>query len=188
LQSRFYETTIVIDSLHKADDIKNTVGKVETFIKNNGGSIVTIEEWGKKRLAYEINRKQYGNYFHIIFDGPGTLPGLLEREFRLEESILRHLTVKTDAKKLKLDAVEEQKEEQPQASVAPSKKDGEEQAAAEDQTSVPAEQEKAETPEPVETKAETDGVTVEEEVTVEDEVTVEAAAGQEQTEEIKKEQ
>lgn len=95
---QIYETTIVIDSLQKAEDMQATITKLENFIKNNGGTIVKKEEWGKKRLAYEINRKQYGTYYHLHFEGPGTLPGLLEREYRLEESILRYLTVKTDSK------------------------------------------------------------------------------------------
>ena len=72
-----YETTIVIDSLQKSEDMQNMVTKIENFIKNNGGTITDIEEWGKKRLAYEINRKQYGTYFHILFEGPSTLPALL---------------------------------------------------------------------------------------------------------------
>ncbi len=99
-----YETTIVVDSLVKAEDLQATVTKVETFITNNGGSISSIEEWGKKRLAYEINRKQYGSYYHIQFEGPGSLPQLLEREYRLEESVLRYLTVKTPSHILRAQA------------------------------------------------------------------------------------
>jgi small subunit ribosomal protein S6 len=96
-----YETTIVIDSLQKSDDMQNMIAKIENFIKNNGGTITEIEEWGKKRLAYEINRKQYGTYYHILFEGPSTLPGLLETEYRLQESILRYLTVKSDPRIIK---------------------------------------------------------------------------------------
>ena len=103
-----YETTIVIDSLQKSEDTQNMVTKIENFIKNNGGTITEIEEWGKKRLAYEINRKQYGNYFHIRFEGPATLPALLENEYRLQESILRYLTVKSDPRILKKRAREEE--------------------------------------------------------------------------------
>ena len=69
---------------------------MENFIKNNGGEIGEVEDWGKKRLAYEINRKQYGNYYQIHFEGPGNLPGLLEQEYRLEEGILRFLTITSD--------------------------------------------------------------------------------------------
>ena len=95
-----YETTIVIDSLQKGEDIQNTLTNIENFIKNNGGTILKKEEWGKKRLAYEINRKQYGNYFHILFEGQSGLPTLLEREYRLVESILRYLTVRTESQHL----------------------------------------------------------------------------------------
>lgn len=93
-----YETTFVIDSLQKSDDMQNILSKVQNFIKNNGGEIGEVEDWGKRRLAYEINRKQYGNYFQIHFEGPSNLPGLLEREYRLEESVLRFLTIKTHPK------------------------------------------------------------------------------------------
>ncbi|MFQ5602783.1 MAG: 30S ribosomal protein S6 [bacterium] len=95
-----YETTIVFDSFLKDEDMQNLTTKIQNFIKNNGGQIQEIEEWGKKRLAYEINRKQYGNYYHILFTGQSSLPELLEREFRLEESILRYLTIKSDPKAL----------------------------------------------------------------------------------------
>ena len=91
-----YETTFVIDSLQKSENKENILTKVENFIKNNGGEIGEVEDWGKKRLAYEINRKQYGNYYQIHFEGPGNLPGLLEKEYRLEEGILRFLTITSD--------------------------------------------------------------------------------------------
>lgn len=91
-----YETTFVIDSLQKSENKENILTKVENFIKNNGGKIGEVEDWGKKRLAYEINRKQYGNYYQIHFEGPGNLPGLLEQEYRLEEGILRFLTITSD--------------------------------------------------------------------------------------------
>ena len=97
---RQYETTIVIDSFLKGDDIKDFVTKLQNFIKNNGGRIDGLEEWGKKRLAYEINRKQYANYIYILFTGPSSLPELLEREYRLEESVIRYLTVIADPRAL----------------------------------------------------------------------------------------
>lgn len=88
-----YETTLVIDSLQKSEEMQKVVTKIQSFIKNNGGEIHHTDEWGKKRLAYEINRKQYGNYYQIFFESPSTLPALLEREYRLEDSILRYLTL-----------------------------------------------------------------------------------------------
>lgn len=105
----------MLDSLQKSDDMQATVTKIENFIKNHGGNILNREEWGKKRLAYEINRKQYGNYIHFLFEAPSDLPGLLEREYRLEEAILRYLTVKADPRNYPEEKAEETRPAAPPA-------------------------------------------------------------------------
>ncbi len=90
---RKYETVFVIDSLLKPDEIDNIITKYEKFISANGGQIETIERWGKKRLSYEIKKRQYGYYVLIRFDGLPTMIKPLEREYRLNESILRYKTI-----------------------------------------------------------------------------------------------
>ncbi|RQV99914.1 30S ribosomal protein S6 [candidate division KSB1 bacterium] len=90
---RKYETIVVIDSLLKADEIDSIINKYERFISANGGQIESIERWGKKRLAYEIKKRQYGYYILIRFDGPPTMIKTLEREYRLNESLLRYKTL-----------------------------------------------------------------------------------------------
>jgi len=102
---KLYETTIVIDSTLKADEVRSQNDKIVNFISNHGGNIEKVDDWGKRRLAYEIKKKQYGFYLQVRFAGPEALPLLLEREYRLNESVLRHLTVKVDPLVLK----EEQK-------------------------------------------------------------------------------
>jgi small subunit ribosomal protein S6 len=97
----------VIDSTLKADDIRNLREKVVNFISNHGGKIVKVDEWGKRRLAYEINKKQYGYYINIRFTAPDAVPELLEREYRLNESVLRHLTIKVDRRVLKQESEQE---------------------------------------------------------------------------------
>ncbi len=107
---RLYETTIVLDPQLKSAEIEDAVKKVTNFISNHGGEIVKVDEWGKRRLAYEINKKQYGYYVHIRFNAPGQLIKLLEREYRLSESILRYLTVKVDKLALKAERVQRERE------------------------------------------------------------------------------
>jgi len=91
-----YETTFIMDSLIKNEEIEGSITKIEKFISNNGGQIEAIERWGKKRLAYEIKKRQYGYYVHIIFDAPNKLNRLLDREYQLDENIIRYLTVLVD--------------------------------------------------------------------------------------------
>ncbi|MBN1560754.1 30S ribosomal protein S6 [candidate division KSB1 bacterium] len=90
---RKYETIFIIDSLLKSEEIDNIINKYERFLSANGGQIETIERWGKKRLAYEIKKRQYGYYVAIHFDGPPTMIKALEREYRLNESLLRFKTL-----------------------------------------------------------------------------------------------
>ncbi len=98
---KLYETTILIDSTLKSDEMRNLIDKIVNFISNHGGNIVKVDEWGKRRLAYEIKKKQYGYYVNIRFSGPAAVSGLLEREYRLIDSVLRHLTAKIDPLVLK---------------------------------------------------------------------------------------
>ncbi|MFQ5707317.1 MAG: 30S ribosomal protein S6 [bacterium] len=114
---RNYETTIVVDSFVKSEDLQALVKKIRNFITNNGGEILSLEDWGKKRLAYEIRRKQYGKYIHILFKSTSSLPKLLEREYGLEDAILRHLTVLTDPKALLSEEKEQKTQEASQARV-----------------------------------------------------------------------
>ncbi len=104
-----YETTVVFDSMLKPDDLKNLRDRLTNFISNNGGEIIKVEEWGKRRLAYEIKKKQYGFYVYTRFSASPAFLHLLEKEYRLNESILRYLTVKLDKRALLREEMERQK-------------------------------------------------------------------------------
>ncbi len=106
---RLYETTIVLDPQLKSTEIEDAIKKVTTFITNHGGEIVKVDEWGKRRLAYEINKKQYGYYVYIRFSAPGQIVRLLEREYRLMEPVLRYLTVRVDKLMLKMERLQEER-------------------------------------------------------------------------------
>ena len=80
-------------------------------IKNNGGKIISIDRWGKKRLAFEIKRRQYGYYVEIVFEAPPNLIRILEREYRLEENILRYLSIHLNKKALDYREQQMQKKE-----------------------------------------------------------------------------
>ena len=90
---RTYQTVIIIDSLLKVEEIDAIIEKVLRIINNNGGKVIEVDRWEKKRLAYEIKKRQYGYYVEIIFEASGDLVRILERDYRLDENILRYLTV-----------------------------------------------------------------------------------------------
>jgi small subunit ribosomal protein S6 len=99
-QLRTYQTVVIIDSLLKSDEIDAIIEKIVRNINNNGGKITNIDRWEKKRLTYEIKKRQYGYYVEIVFEAPSNLIKIMERDYRLDENILRYLTVHLDSKAL----------------------------------------------------------------------------------------
>ncbi len=89
---RNYETTFIVDAHLPGDEIEKAVEKYSQFVEKNGGKVITIDRWGKRRLAYEIAKKQYGYYICMRFDAEGEFVKTFEREFKLDEQILRYLT------------------------------------------------------------------------------------------------
>ncbi len=96
-----YEITLVLDPQLEQNKIDEIVQKTESLIIDSKGEIVKIDNWGKRRLAYEINRKQYGFYVHFLFRISGELIEKIERDFKLNDSILRFLTIKLSKAALK---------------------------------------------------------------------------------------
>jgi small subunit ribosomal protein S6 len=90
---RFYETTIVLSP--QADDatIGREVDKVTQTVAAAEGQMVTTQRWGVKRMAYPIQKHSQACYVHFVYQSPPAVPGKLESMFRINENILRHLTV-----------------------------------------------------------------------------------------------
>jgi small subunit ribosomal protein S6 len=95
---KIYQTIVVIDSLLKSEEIDAIIEKILRIVNNNGGKVTNVNRWEKKRLAYEIKKRQYGYYVEIDFEAPGNLVKILERDYRLDENILRYVTVHLDKK------------------------------------------------------------------------------------------
>jgi small subunit ribosomal protein S6 len=90
---RIYESTFIVNAALEDNDIDNVISKVTGYIENHGGQVVEINKWGRRRLAYPINKKYNGFYVHVVFDSkPNAIP-ILERFFVLEDTVLRHLTL-----------------------------------------------------------------------------------------------
>ncbi len=96
LEKRRYETTFIINGGLEEFLVRQLTKEVLNLIRNNGGEIIAWQQMGRRRLAYPIEKKVNGYYIYVYYDAPPLLPALLERFFRLEENILRFLTVKLD--------------------------------------------------------------------------------------------
>lgn len=94
-----YELLYIISNEFSEDEVKPIALKVSNFIKEGGGEIVRAEEWGKKRLAYQIKKFNYGYYNLVEFNLPWVNLAKLERSIRLANDILRHQIVRKDPRK-----------------------------------------------------------------------------------------
>ena len=91
-----YEAVFIATPVLSGSQLKETVDKFRTFITSNGGEMENEENWGLKKLAYSIKKKENGYYFLFQFAAPGELIDRLETQFRRDERIIRFLTVRLD--------------------------------------------------------------------------------------------
>ena len=94
-----YETLFIVDVQQGEDGIKALVDKFTGLIAANG-TVESVDEWGKRKLAYPINDLTEGYYVLVNFKSAPELPAELERVFGITDGILRSIVIKHDEKKL----------------------------------------------------------------------------------------
>ena len=90
-----YETIFIIDASLEEDAVKALQEKFTSLISNNG-TVETVDEWGKRRLAYEINDRTEGFYVLVDFKADPEFPKELDRQYRITDGILRTIIVRKD--------------------------------------------------------------------------------------------
>ncbi len=90
---RDYELVLVFNPELAEDGLDAAIGKVSQFITEGGGSLSTVEQWGKRKLAYPIGHSMEGSYVLTRFKLKPTLTKGLEKSLEISEDVLRHLLV-----------------------------------------------------------------------------------------------
>ncbi len=90
-----YETIFIVDASLEEDAVKALVEKFTGLIAANG-TVESVDEWGKRRFAYEINDKTEGYYVLVDFTADGDFPKELDRQYRITEGILRTIIIRKD--------------------------------------------------------------------------------------------
>jgi len=124
MNTNTYESAVIINAALDDEQIESIISRIKDFVTNNGGNIREIENWGRKRLAYMINKSKIGYYAIFRFDAPTNIISKLERNYTLDEHIIRYLTISLDN-----DAVEylEKKSSDSQSESEPVSEKGEDQ-------------------------------------------------------------
>jgi len=107
---REYETTFILDARLSPDKIDTKIKDIEKIIKENGGTVSNVNRIGKRRLAYEIKKNQYGYYVSYRFAIEGDKLIELRRRYSLEESIIRFLSIRIPKVVLEMETRAQEKE------------------------------------------------------------------------------
>ena len=92
-----YELALVVSAKIEDDARTEAVEKAKELIANFGGNVTNVEDAGKKRLAYEIQKMKEGFYYFIQFDAESDVPAQVEAQVRIMEPVIRYLCVRQDA-------------------------------------------------------------------------------------------
>ena len=91
-----YELALVVSAKIEDDARAAVVAKAQEYVTRAGGAISEVEEWGKKKLAYEIQKQSEGFYYFIQFESESNVPAVIEQDVRIMDNVLRFLCVRKD--------------------------------------------------------------------------------------------
>jgi len=96
---KHYETMFIVKPTLTEEELQAQIALVRSNIEKNGGEIVAADDMGTRQLAYEIQKNKRGYYYVIYFKAPGSSIAELERNYRINENILRFIFIKYESKK-----------------------------------------------------------------------------------------
>lgn len=92
-----YELAVVVSAKIEDDERAQVVEKVKALVERFGGQISDVDEWGKRRLDYEIQKMREAYYYFIHFDAEADVPGEIEQRIRIMDNVIRYLCVRQEA-------------------------------------------------------------------------------------------
>jgi small subunit ribosomal protein S6 len=92
-----YELAVVVSAKIEDDARLATIERVQKYVTRFGGTITNVDEWGKRKLAYEIQKMREGFYYFITFEAEATAPAEIEGRLRIMDNVIRFLVVRQEA-------------------------------------------------------------------------------------------
>ena len=108
-EKRIYEVVFIIDPGAGDDEVMRLSEGVQKIITSQGGSITKTEVMGRRQLAYEINHKKEGTYVLLEVEGSGAEIAELERRMRVNDQIIRYMTIRVDEDRRRADKLKDRR-------------------------------------------------------------------------------
>lgn len=91
-----YELTVVVSAKVEDEERAATVDKCKAYVERFGGTVTNVDDWGKRRLAYEVQHMKEAFYYFIQFDADAKAPAEIESRIRIMDNVVRFLIVRND--------------------------------------------------------------------------------------------
>ena len=91
-----YELALILNAKVEDDVRTATLEKVKGLVERFNGTITNVDEWGKKKLAYEVQKMKEAFYYFIRFEAESTVPAEIESRVRIMDNVIRYLCVRQD--------------------------------------------------------------------------------------------
>jgi small subunit ribosomal protein S6 len=99
-QVQRYELVVIVHPDRTDEEARKAADRVKEVVAREGGEVLKVEEWGKRKLAYEIKKQGKGSYFLVHYAGNGRVVNEVERTLRISDDVLKYLTVVLDERAL----------------------------------------------------------------------------------------
>lgn len=94
MMGNFYEKMVILLPTLSEEEVKDSINKISSVITDNGGEILKIDNWGKRKLAYKLNKHSMGYYVLFIFKAPPKVIKAIEEFYKVYDPVFKYMVIK----------------------------------------------------------------------------------------------
>jgi small subunit ribosomal protein S6 len=98
--TNFYEKVVLLLPTLSEEEVQDSIKKISSIIKDNNGEVLKIENWGKKKLAYKLNKQAMGYYILFIFKAPSSSIKIIEEFYKVYDPVFKYMIIKLSKKQI----------------------------------------------------------------------------------------
>ncbi|MFO0754170.1 MAG: 30S ribosomal protein S6 [Thermodesulfovibrionales bacterium] len=95
-----YENIVILHPALNEEELKNAIDKISDLIRNSGGEVLKAENWGRRKLAFELNKQKMGVYAFFLFKSPSPTIRKIEEYFKVFDPVIKFMVVRLGAKQI----------------------------------------------------------------------------------------
>jgi small subunit ribosomal protein S6 len=95
-----YENIVILDASLADEEVEAAITKIKEFVTGQGGEIVKVSIWGKRKLSYEINRQKRGLYVFLVYKTPSATIKKLEEFYKVFDAVIKYSIIRLGAKQI----------------------------------------------------------------------------------------